>query len=234
MSLDSTKMSSGPFSTKILQIAAKNCSNHLSDCVNKSIQDYIFPEVLKQGDVSPVFKKDDSTKKSNYRPISILPTCSKVFEKVLFEQMSPFFEKMFSKLLCGFCKRHSTQHALLKLIQRWQKTLDTSDYVGTILMDLSKAFDCISHDLLIAKLSAYGFGKDSLKLIYSYLTNRKQRIRIDSIFSSWLEIVIGVTQGSILYIFLINIFLNDLFLILESAEIVTLLTTTLCIAATNP
>ena len=218
MSLDPTKMSSGPFNTKVLQTAAKTCSNHLSDCVNKSIDDCIFPDVLKQGDVSPIFKKDDSTIKSNYRPISILPTSSKVFEKVLFEQMSKFFEKIFSKLLCGFRKGHSTQHALLKLIQRWQKTVDNSNYVGTILMDLSKAFDCISHDLLIAKLSAYGFHKNSLKLIYSYLSNRKQRTRIDSLFSTWLEIVMGVPQGSILGPLLFNIFLNDLFLILESTE----------------
>ena len=156
--------------------------------------------------------------KSNYRPISILPTSAKVFEKVLFEQISTFFENIFSKILCGFRKGLSNQHALLKLILRWQKFLNNSNYVGTILMNLSKAFDCISHDLLIAKLSAYGFHKNSLKLIYSYLSNRKQRTRIDSIFSKWLEIVMGVPQGSILGPLLFNIFLNDLFLILESTE----------------
>ena len=82
-------------------------------------------------------------------------------------------------------------------------------------MDLSKAFDCISHDLLIAKLSAYGFHKNSLKLIYSYLSNPKQRTRIDSLFSIWLEIVMGVPQGSILGLLIFDIFFNDLFIILE-------------------
>ena len=109
--------------------------------------------------------KDDATCVENYRPIVILPTVSKVFEKLMAEQLTPFLEAHFSKLLCGFRKAHSTQHALLRLLNRWQKALDDSNIVGTVLMDLSKAYDCLPHDLLIAKLSAYGVNYNSLKLI---------------------------------------------------------------------
>ena len=85
------------------------------------------------------------------------------------------FEK--SKLLCGFRKAHNTQHVLCKLIQSWQKALDNSDYVGPVFMDLSKAYDCIAHVLLIAKLEAYVPDKTSLQLLRDYLSNRKQRVQ---------------------------------------------------------
>ena len=86
--------------------------------------------------------------------------------------------------MCGFRKAHSTQHALFTLLQPWQKTLDNAEYVGTMLMDLSKACDCIPHDLLIAKLEAYGFGKTSLDLLRDSLGSRKSRTKIGSSFSS--------------------------------------------------
>ena len=91
----------------------------------------------------------------------------------------------FSPNLCGFRKGHSTQHALLKLLEQWRGYLDNKEVVGTILCDLSKAFDTLPHDLIIAKLEAYGFGQKSLNLIFDYLTDRKQRCKIGSSFSGW-------------------------------------------------
>ena len=100
-----------------------------------------------------------------------------------------------NKILCGFCKAHSTQHALFRLLQAWQKEFDNSGNVGTVLMDLSKACDCIPHDLLIAKLEAYGLDKISLNILFDYLNNRKQRTKIGCSFSSSYDIITGIPQG---------------------------------------
>ena len=128
-------------------------------------------------------QKEDPFDKKNYRPVSILPLLSKVYERVIYEQTSYYFEPFFNEILCGFRKAHSTQHALCKLLTSWQNSLDRDGFVGSILMDLSKAYDCLPHDLLLAKLQAYGFSKESIRLFLSYLTNLKQRIEIGSTFS---------------------------------------------------
>ena len=134
-------------------------------------------------------------------------------------QLSTFFDIRFSNLLCGFRKGHSTQHALLRLLHRWKSSLDRSEVMGTILMDLSKAYDCLPRDLLIAKLAAYGVDHFSLSFIYNYLSNRKHRVRINDTFSNFLDILLGVPQGSILGPLLFNIFLNDLLLFARESEL---------------
>nr|XP_012560349.1 uncharacterized protein LOC105846301 [Hydra vulgaris] len=116
-------------------------------------------------DVIPCFKKNDPTDKCNFCPISILPVFSKVFEIVIYEQIRVFIEPSFNKLLCGFWRGYSAQHALFNLVNKWQECLDKGGIVGAMLMDLSKAYDLIPHDLLIAKLEGYGFSYDILKLL---------------------------------------------------------------------
>ena len=105
------------------------------------------------------------------------------------------------------------------MLEKWKRSVDNSKMFGALLTDLSKAFDCLDHKLLISKLNAYGFGLTALKLVHNYLTNRKQQTKINSSYSSLLEIIFGVPQGSILGPLLFNNFLIDLFLIIENADI---------------
>ena len=92
-------------------------------------------------------------------------------------------------------KNHSTEHCLINMLEKWKNTLDKGRFVCAMFMDLSKAFDTMNHDLLIAKLGAYGFQKDALSFMKSYLTKRRQRVRVNSNFSVWERISSGVSQG---------------------------------------
>ena len=99
----------------------------------------------------------------------------------------PFAECFLSPLLCGSRKGYNAQHALLKLLETCKATMDSGGFAGALLMDLSKAFDSLNHELLLAKLNAYGFGKIALSLIHSYLSNRRQRVKINGSYSTWKE-----------------------------------------------
>ena len=119
---------------------------------------------------------------------------------------------------CGFRKGHNAQHALISLLEKWCYNVDQGRMFGALLTDLSKAFDCLPHDIIIAKLNAYGFDMKALNFIYDYLSNRKQRTKIDNAYSSWQNILYGVPQGSILGPFF-NVDLCDLFLIMNHENI---------------
>ena len=127
-------------------------------------------------------------------------------------------EPLLSKYQCGFRKGYNTQYCLLAMLEKWKSSVDKGSSFGTFLTDLSKAFDCLSHELLIAKLHAYGFSLNAPRLVHSYLTNRKQRTKINTKYSSWEEILFGVPQVPFPGPLLFNIFLCDLFFIMNKTE----------------
>ena len=130
---------------------------------------------------------------------------------ILHKQIETFMSNKLSNKFSGFCKNYNTQYCLTYMLEKWKNTLGKGKHVGTVFMDLSKAFDTINHDLLIAKLEAHEFLNNALLFMLSYLKNRSERVSINISFSTWEKIIAGVRQGSILGPLLFNIFLNDIF-----------------------
>ena len=203
---------------KILKSNIDVCIKELTSIFNNMIDTSIFPNNLKKADVTPVHKKGDRTMVSNYRPVSVLPTVSKIFEKLLSQQINSYIKMYLCDDLCGFREGFSSQHCLTVMIESIREVLDKGGIAGALLTDLSKAFDCIQHDLLIAKMHAYGFSLNSLHLMYNYLSDRKQRTKINSSFSDWVDIVFGVPQGSVLGPLFFNIQINDIFFFAKSPK----------------
>ena len=156
-------------------------------------------------------KKKDPRNVENYRPVSILPNLLRIYERYLYDEMYEYFKHILSKWQCGFHKGFSTQNCLLVMTEKWQKCLGKGDVNGAILADLLKVFDCILHKHLIAKLAAYGFDYQSLRIMESFLSNREQRTKINNSFCRFSEMIYGVPQGSILGPLLFNIYICYIF-----------------------
>ena len=145
--------------------ASQQFSDYFADYFYKNINQYIsksiFPSDLKLADVTPVYKKKSKNSKDNYSPVSILSNISKIYERCIYDQIQLFFDSLLSKYQCGFRRGYNAQHCFITLIEKWKKSVDNVGAFHALLTDLSKVFDCLPHELLIAKLDAYAFDKSS-------------------------------------------------------------------------
>ena len=172
----------------------------------------IFPDSFKKSKITPLFKKGDQSLLLNYRPISLLPTISKVFERIFFDQMYTYFNtnSLLAEQQYGFRKNHSTKYAAIKLVYHVSKEMESGKISCALYIDLSKAFDTLSFDIIIGKLRNYGVADVELRLLISYLTNRKQYVVYNNHESDITEIKAGVPQGSFLGPLFFSILINDL------------------------
>ena len=199
-------------SGKFLKDGARILAKPISELCNLSMTLGSFPDACKIAKVKPLFKKGSKTDPSNYRPISLLPLLSKVFERVVFNQTEEFLSlnKVLYDYQSGFRKNHSTDTCLSFLNDKILKGFDDGLLTGMILINLQKAFDTINHDILLKKLSIIGFSDHTVKWFQSYLSNRKFTVNLENSFSEVSNISCGVPQGSIVGPLLFLIYVNDM------------------------
>ena len=183
-----------------MKLALPFIENSLVFLLNTSIETSCFPDSWKVARVTPVFKDGDKTEKSNYRPVSVLPVISRLFEKLVTNQMCQYMNGNghFSSGQSSFLHLHSTVTCLLKNTDDWYNGMDLGRLVGLVFIDLKKVFDTVDRNILCKKLNHYGVQQRELSWFESYLSNRKQFCRVNGVDSEIGGIEVGVPQGSCL------------------------------------
>ena len=197
----------------VLKKLAPAVTQHLTQIFNCSIHQNTFPSKWKEANISAIWKgKGSKTEAVNYRPISVLPVVGRLFEKIVATRLSDYVEKrgIIPNQQFGFRRKSSCELALASAINNWAKAVDQGRYVGTLLIDLSKAFDMVPHQRLILELLAVGLSGDSLQWFHSYLTNRRQRVIDRSHVTPWRPVSRSVPQGGSISPLLFNSHVRDL------------------------